>query len=308
MGYGTTIVKYGHPIFSFETESSWKHLEEALNLLVSVSNVKLLSSNMFDGIESEYPNRFIDIISRVFQKVSELYAEVPLHILFPLCQSWPSLTILDTETEFWSCRPIDPPPDAFPQLREVKSSLEVIRRVVAGRSIRTIIHTGPSCGILDDERPNDFNILKATLKGCTTLRKAVVQCHASREDESAALLPEFAHGNLREFKLFIAIDQSPHTLRLTPSLVLQGLPPGAPIHFPQLELLVIYLLHDTFASLQRVDVNDNAIANALSAYLASEVHPTLRQVVVGLRGMDYSWGVRFVATRTGNHWDVQIPE
>jgi len=145
---------------------------------------------------------------------------------------------------------------------------------------------------------------------------AVVQCCASHEDKSAALLlPQFAHDNLRKFTLFIAIDRHgsapSDALRPTPSLVLQGLPPGAPIHFPQLKILVIYLLHDAFADLRRVDVDDkglDASANALMAYLTSEVHPTLSQVVVGLRGLDYSWGVRFVATRTGNHWDVKISE
>jgi len=100
---------HGLSIFSFATGSTWKPLEEALNLLVSVSSVKIIAPHKFDGTNSTFPDRFIDIIGRVFQEfsVSELFADISLDALFSLCQSWPSLTYLPAETEFWPC-PIDP--------------------------------------------------------------------------------------------------------------------------------------------------------------------------------------------------------
>ena len=312
--YGS-VVGHARTIFPYRpSEQFWKFLEGALSLLVSAKKVKLLASESFNGTHSEYPDRFIDIIGRVFPQlgVACLDAHLPPSVLFQLCGSWSSLTTLCAGGELRGSR-VDLSSNTFPHLRHVKLTLDLMCHIVPGRSVETIYHVGEPKG------SRSFSRLKTTLRGCKTLRSARVCCCASTKDDSADLLPAFAHDNLREFHLtvelkynvFTSSSDKPENLQLNESLVMQALAEGALMHFPKLEFLQIVLSHQAFDALHGYGINNvesDATVNAFGALLTSECHATLNRVVISLQPQENleKGAFRFIATRSGSQWDVVV--
>ena len=89
---------------------------------------------------------------------------------------------------------------------------------------------------------------------------------------------------------------------------MQALPPGVLIHFPKLEYLRIVLWHDTFSIWRKGDINSedlDAIGKALHAFLTSESHAILVQVVIILRSHERT-AAHFIATCSGGRWNVDV--
>lgn len=162
-----------------------------------------------------------------------------------------------------------------------------MRCIIPGRSIETVYLRTPCA---TNAEPLEAPGLVATsLQACENLRKAQVHCYSEGEDDSAQMLPAFAHDTLREFHLFVAIEAEPFSRadengRLSTSSVMQALPPGALTSFPRLEFLQIVLMHQYFPQYSKADIGDlNAVVEALRVFLMSESHAALNRVEIGLR-------------------------
>ena len=292
------------------TEEFWTSLEEALRLLVGVRNVRL--HNASSSTDSSYPDRFLDIIGSALGQLSIVHLDAQLrpNRLFQLCRAWRPLTALSAKSV--SKDPlIDFSPNIFSQLRHVELDHRLICHIVPGRPLETIYHAGVSYGCGDA-----FDLLTDTLRGCTTLLRARVYCVARDEDDAAKLLPAFAHGNIREFHLFVALK---HTLKhefgsLTSSLTMQALPSGVSTYLPKLEFLQIVLCHRGFDAQCRDHItttgDSDAVVKSLGEFLTSEGHRALKGVEISFWSgeTDDNGAIRFLATRAGSRWDVNVAE
>jgi len=285
------------------TEAFWEALKEALNLLVHTNIVVLLAFISFDLANEDYPDRFIDIIGSVFQRIGvpRLQADLPQRVLFRLWRLWPSLTDLYVHVVFEES-PIYLPPDALPQLRHVELGVDLMRQVVLGRSIETITQYGGPINM----HPNNVNRLRAIFQDCNTLRQARVTFHTSCKDEFAKLLPALAHDNLRDLGVTIQLT---YKLQPNPPPTVQALPPGALKYFPKLEFLQMSINHSSFFDWDGGDTREDydAVAKALSGFLTLENHGTLVRVKINVQSWDVGLqGTHLIATRSGSHWDVEV--
>ena len=295
------------------TEQLWASFEEALRLLIRVRIVSLRLLHEFGPEDLGCLHRLTNLVGRVFEPphVARLDGVLDPGVLSSLCKGWRSLSTLSArmapEDYF-----IKLSPDALPQLRHVELNLGGICRVVPGRPIETIYHSGGICWL---RKLEEFNRFRATLQGCKTLLRAQVYCYAHSEDEAATSLPAFAHGNLRVFHFFIGVGRAiPSGSRwLTPSLVMQALPSGISTYFPNLGFLQIILSHPTFRARHKDDIESedlDGVANALSTFLSSESCVALNVVEISLWGerkVD-DGAFRFIATRCGGSWVVDVVE
>jgi len=299
-------------LFSGElTGQFWISLEEALCLVTHPKSIAILEHDGFvPWSRSNFPNRFIDIISNVFEtsRIKIFHSRLHSDRLSRLCQTWPSLNTLRAVLA-----PAKFPPDALPQLCHLEADTRTICRVVPGRPIETLYHVGTDfCW----ERENDFKLLASAVRGCETLQRIRVNCLASSEAH-ARTLAAFAHGALQFFHLRIsftdnAIGYGYHdgrwSFRLTPSLVMQVLPSGALALFPKLEVLQIILWDNEFATaVDEPNYGDrNRVENALMAFLISEGHATLHQVDVDCSfNCEGGGAIRFRAARHDGRWHVK---
>lgn len=303
---------YERSIFPEEpTGQLWTSVEEALRLLVHVKIVRLHLFESLGGTDLDYLDRLVEIVGGVFERLRVARLNAHLYLapnrLFRLCQALRPLTTLST-SRLYGDPPTYLPPGALPQLRHVESDLDLICHIVPGRPIETLCHTGKACGLKD---PDAFNRLTNTLRGCKTLLWARVSCCTRDEDDSAKLLPAFAHGNLREFYLTVAIDRNRHAPHsLTPSFVMQALSSGVGAYFPKLEFLHIILSHHSLNSRYRRGIgrgDPGAVVNTLKAFLDSESYTALNRVEISLsRGNGDEGVMHFIATRCPSGWKANV--
>jgi len=286
------------------TEQVWASLEEALRLLIRVERVRLVIHEQF---ESSSPCRLVNILGNVFNQscVTRLDARLSGRRLLSLCQAWPSLTTLSTG-EMYGTPLAALSPGALPKLRHVRSNIASLLQVIPGRPIETVYNDEQ----YKDNRGDALGRFNAIIQHCKTLRKARLHCIAE-SDDVLNFLPGFTHDNLRDLYLFVEFEDHGHVTPLIPSSIMQALPPGVLGGFPKLEFLQVMLFDSLFLAhhIGSVDSKDlNAAAEALSTFLGSEGHSTLNRIDIGFWGWagQYQGGIRFIATRRGNLWDVGV--
>jgi len=281
-------------------EPFWASLEEALRLLTRVKRVRLRLPQR--SASSASLGRLVDILSSVFKQscVTRLDARLPTKRLLQLCQAWPSLTTLSAEDAYRI-----PLAGLLPQLRHVRFDRDSLIHIVPERPIETVYHDEPLLG--GDGDLDALKRLQAALQICKTLRKARLYCNA--HFDVTDFLTGFTHDNLRELYLFVELKESVHWDE--PALTLAS---GVPQGFPKLEYFQTMLFHPDFLAfdIDRAGSKQvNAIVEGLSAFLRSEDHSTLKGIELGLCGWANHYrqcrrGIRFVATRYGNLWDVDV--